>query len=184
MASAAAPSTNARRRRGLALAEGLTAASAIAGALSLVGGSIDLGATINGRLPFESPVFGGVALAMVVALPMAAGAVLSWRGGRRANLVAVGAGVALMGWIVVELAFIRSISWLHPALFLVGAAIAFAGYRGWHLTWGATPGEVAARLPGDQIMAPNGFRSTRAMTGPSRKTMVPRSRCSAVCPGQ
>lgn len=58
MATAAAPPTNPERRRGLALAEGLTAASAMAGAVGLANGSIDLGATINGRLPFESPAFG------------------------------------------------------------------------------------------------------------------------------
>jgi hypothetical protein len=163
MATSAASPTNPQRRRGLALTEGLTAASAIAGAVGLANRSIDLGATITRRLPFESPVFGGVALVVVVALPMAAGSLLSWRGGRRANPVAVGAGVALMGWIVVELAFIRSISWLHPTLFLVGAAIAFAGYRGWHLTWGAAPNEVAVHLPGD-ANTPSGFHATRAIS--------------------
>jgi len=130
MASEAASPTGARRRRGLALAEGLTAVSAVAGALGLVTGSIDLGETINRRLPFESPVFGGAALTVVVGLPMAAGAVSSWHGGRRTDVMAVSAGGALMGWIVVELAVIRSLSWLQPTLFLVGAAIAWAGFRG------------------------------------------------------
>ena len=164
MATATAQPINPQRRRGSALAEGLTAASAMAGAVGLAIGSIDLGTTINARLPFESPAFGGVALAVVVALPMAAGAVCSWSGRRRANLMAVGAGVALMGWILVELACIRSISWLHPTLFIVGVAIAFAGYRGWHLTWGATPDEIAAPLPGDAIAVPIRFCSTRALT--------------------
>ncbi len=112
------------------MAEGLTAASAAGGALGLVFGAIDLGATIDGRLPFESPVVGGVALAAAVALPMAVGAEASWRGRYRADRMAVGAGTALMGWIVVEVACIRSFSWLQPAFLLVGAGIVAAGARG------------------------------------------------------
>ena len=113
----------------LALGEGLTAVSAIAGAVGLMSGSIDLGPTINARLPFESPAFGGAALAGVVALPMAAGMALSWRGAQRTDGMAAGAGLMLMGWIVVELAVIRSFSWLHPSYFLIGGAIATAGFR-------------------------------------------------------
>lgn len=37
-------------------------------------------------------------------------------------------------------------------------------YRRWHLTWGATPGEVAAPLPGDDLVQQPQFRCTRAIT--------------------
>ena len=37
-------------------------------------------------------------------------------------------------------------------------------YRRWHLTWGATPTEVAAALPGDAFLAPAPYRSTRAIS--------------------
>jgi hypothetical protein len=37
-------------------------------------------------------------------------------------------------------------------------------YRRWHLTWGATPAEVAAPLPGDGIVQQPQFRCTRAIT--------------------
>ncbi len=61
---------------------------------------------------------------------MAAGTALSWRGSQQADNVAVGAGLVLMGWIVVEMAIIRSFSWLQPAYFLIGGAIATSGFRG------------------------------------------------------
>jgi hypothetical protein len=133
---------------------GLTAVAGLAGAIGLVTGSIDLGAVINRRLPFGSPVFGGLALIVVVVLPMATGVVLSWRGSDGANLVAIADGALLMGWIVVELAVIRSFSILQPIFGVVGAAIAFGGYRRWHLTWGATEDEVVGVMPGDDISVP------------------------------
>jgi hypothetical protein len=37
-------------------------------------------------------------------------------------------------------------------------------YRRWHLTWGATPAEVAAPLPGDELFPHAQFRATRAIT--------------------
>ena len=37
-------------------------------------------------------------------------------------------------------------------------------YRSWHLRWGATPGEVAGSLPGDDLMPRAQYRSTRAIT--------------------
>jgi hypothetical protein len=37
-------------------------------------------------------------------------------------------------------------------------------YRHWHLRWGATPAEVAAEMPGDEIVARPSFAATRAIT--------------------
>jgi hypothetical protein len=37
-------------------------------------------------------------------------------------------------------------------------------YRPWHLRWGATPDEVAADLPGDDLFPQAQFRPTRAIT--------------------
>ena len=37
-------------------------------------------------------------------------------------------------------------------------------YRSWHLGWGATPAEVAAPLPGDQMLPTAQYRTTRAIT--------------------
>ena len=37
-------------------------------------------------------------------------------------------------------------------------------YRPWHLRWGATPDEVTADLPGDEVLPGAQFRATRAIT--------------------
>jgi hypothetical protein len=36
--------------------------------------------------------------------------------------------------------------------------------RRWHLTWGATPAEVAAAMPGDRLLPRAQYRTTRAIT--------------------
>jgi hypothetical protein len=60
-----------RHRRGwLVTSESVISAGAIAGSVGLIQGSIDLGVAINNRLPFESPVFAGGALFVIVATPM------------------------------------------------------------------------------------------------------------------
>lgn len=138
----------------MASAESLVAIGAIAGSLGLIVRSIDLGATINARLPFESPPFGGGALFVIVGIPMGTAAIGAWRGWRRADLWAIGAGVLLMGWIMVEVAVIQSFSWLQPTFFVCGAAIAFSGYRRWHLSRGSTDDEVECQMPGDEIEVP------------------------------
>ena len=122
--------TGLHRRTMLAVGETVMALGAAAGSVGLVSGSLDVGDVVTSRLPFASPVAGGVALAVVVAVPMSVAAVDAWRGSRRADVTAVAAGVRLRGWIVVEVAVIRSVSWLQPACFATGAAIAATGWRG------------------------------------------------------
>jgi hypothetical protein len=106
------------------------ALAAGAGAAGLATGTLDLGETVTARLPFASAPVGGGALLAVVGVPMGVAAVDAWTGARRADATAFGAGLLLMGWILVELPVIRSFSWLQPACFAAGAAIAAAGYRG------------------------------------------------------
>ncbi len=57
----------------------LTALLAFAGAIGLVGGGTDFGETVNSRLPLDSPVLAGVALAVFVGVPMAVAAWLLYR---------------------------------------------------------------------------------------------------------
>ena len=45
-------------------------------------------------------------------------------------------------------------------------------FRGWHLRWGATPDEVNAVLPGDDLQPQAQFRCTRAITIESPPTLV------------
>jgi hypothetical protein len=117
------------RRPWLAAGEGLVDVSAIAGAVSLAVGSIDFGAVVTARLPFDSPVLAGIALAAIVGVPMAVRSIEAPRGTDRANALALTAGGLLVVWIVVEVCVIRSFSWLQPVLLAGGAAIAFSGYR-------------------------------------------------------
>ncbi|MEZ5181864.1 MAG: hypothetical protein R2702_08335 [Acidimicrobiales bacterium] len=118
-----------RRHRGLAAFAGLVSLSAWFGAAGMVAGFLDLGPEVTPRLPLRSPVLGGIALALVVAVPMAAVAVLAATGHRLAPAAAVGAGVLQVGWIVVELAFIRELSFFHPLYVLVGVAFVGLGIR-------------------------------------------------------
>ncbi|MEP6799422.1 MAG: hypothetical protein ABI890_14800 [Lapillicoccus sp.] len=57
---------------------------------------------------------------------------------------------------------------VRTALVLLAAPIAAIAYarigRPWQLTWGATPEEVAGRLPGDELVVRPTFNATRAIT--------------------
>ena len=116
------------RNRWTGVAAGLMAAAAYAGVIGLAGGSINMGATINQRLPLHSPVLGAGALLAVVALPMTAAAVAAWRGITRAPEIITLAGLALIGWIALEIAIIRTFSWLQPVCAAYGALMVALGW--------------------------------------------------------
>jgi hypothetical protein len=120
-------STEATRHPWLALGAGVVSVSALGGAVALATGSMAMGATVEDRFPFHSTVLAGVALALVVALPMAVAAYLSWTGRAHAAEVAIAAGALLVGWIAVQLVVIRTFSWLQPAMALAGALVFLAG---------------------------------------------------------
>lgn len=118
-----------RRRPWLASFTGLVAILAYAGAVGLMTGVIDFGDEINARLPFDSPVFGGVALALVVGVPMTVVAWLGTRADSRTSAAAALAGILLVGWIVVEIGFVQSYNLLQPVFAMAGVVIAHAGLR-------------------------------------------------------
>lgn len=99
---------------GTAALTGIIALSAYAGVVGLVGGGISLGEIINARLPFHSVFLAGMALLFFVAAPMTFAAVACIRDLRYASELVIGAGLLLVTWIAVELAFIKSYSWFHP----------------------------------------------------------------------
>lgn len=70
-------SRRARRRLqiGIAALTGIIALSAYAGIVGLVGGTISFDETINARLLYQSLFLAGMALLLVVAVPMTAAAV-------------------------------------------------------------------------------------------------------------
>jgi hypothetical protein len=114
-------------RRQVAAACALMCLAAVSGVVGLAGGGIDFGPVITTRLPWQSPVLAAVALGLVVAGPMGAAAVLGWRRSPRTAEAAILAGLALTGWIVVETAVIRTVSWLQPACLAYGGLVLALG---------------------------------------------------------
>ena len=60
---------------------------------------------------------------------MTIAAVAAWRGPPWADAAVVLAGLALDGWIVVEVAVIRTFSWMQPVCAGYGALLAVLGWR-------------------------------------------------------
>lgn len=116
--------------RAMAVCAALVASSAIGGSLGLATGTLEMGSGVNERLPFASPVLGGVALGLFVAVPFAGLAVAAWRGHAGTDALALLAGSVLVGWIIVEVAVIREFSPLQPSLALVGIGFVGAGIQG------------------------------------------------------
>lgn len=109
--------------RALAGVCGPMSVAAAAGAVGLATGALDLGAEVTARLPGASPLLAGAALGLVVALPMGATTVAGWRRSARTADLGVLAGTALIGWIAVEIAVIRTFSWLQPICASYGALV-------------------------------------------------------------
>jgi hypothetical protein len=112
----------------LAVAAILVAISAYGGTLGLATGALSLGETLNDRLPFHSPVIGGLALGVIVGIPFTVLAVWAWRGDPRTGTGSLVIGLVLVGWLLVELGFIRELSFFHPLYGLIGVAFVIAGW--------------------------------------------------------
>lgn len=120
--------TSSRARRvGLLGLAGLMAVAAWYGAFGMVFGFLPLPIDLVARLPFSSPMFGGIALGVIVAVPSTAAAWLAARGDSRAPEAAGFAGVVLMGWIAVEIAVVRQLSLLQLICALAGAGLIIVG---------------------------------------------------------
>ncbi len=119
-----------RRRRDreelLIAAETVLAVGAFGGAVGLILGGIDLGDAAD-HLPFGSPVLGGVALGLVCGVLPTVVAVGAWRRRSWAPLGHVVVGAALVGWVVVQVAFIGLQSWLQVSYAVFGLAITALG---------------------------------------------------------
>lgn len=119
--------TTTGRRRALSGYAALLALGAYGGALGLMVGFLDLPTELDRRLPFDSPMLGGIALALVVAVPATVLTVLAWRGDPRTDLAAVLDGILLIGWILVEVAFLGAVAFLHVLYLLVGVSLVVWG---------------------------------------------------------
>ena len=97
-------------------------------AVGLLGGGISFGATIDARLPYGSLLLAGLALLAIVALPMTVAAVAAAKDTHHSPDLVFAAGLLLVVWIGVELAFIKAYSWFHPTY--LAAAVVVLGL-GW-----------------------------------------------------
>lgn len=117
------------RRPWLAGFAAFNAFGAWAGAVGLVTGGMDFGASINERLPFDSLVLAGLALGTIVGVPLTVLAWSAWTGGPRTDDLALAVGLMLIGWIVVQVAVIRAFSLFQPTYLAVGASFVAASHR-------------------------------------------------------
>ncbi len=111
----------------IAVMAGLNAVAAAGGALGLAFGFLGLDAVTVSRLPWGSTVLAGIALALVVAVPNAVLAVVAARRGIVTGPLSIGVGALLVAWILVELTFIRELSFFHPVYILVGVLLVWLG---------------------------------------------------------
>jgi hypothetical protein len=174
-------------RAALAAYAGFIALSAFFGSVGMISGLLHVVAPLAARLPFHSPVFAGIALALVVGLPASFVAVLAWRRHPRTPDAAELSGLLLVGWIATELAIARQFSVLQVVYAAAGAGLITLGnaailrqvadvviavplfvtaplWRKWHLSWGATRAEASAAMPGDELVPVSHFTATRAVT--------------------
>lgn len=102
--------------------EAFLSVSAFGGAAGMITGSMSLGEYAD-RLPFASPVLGGIALALVNGLFPAVVVAMTLRRHPWASLGHLAVGSSLMGWIVVQVAFIGLNSFIQPVMFGLGTVI-------------------------------------------------------------
>ncbi len=107
---------------------GLIALSAYAGAVGLLGGGISFGDTVDARLPFDSLLLAGLALLAIVAVPMTVAAIAAAKDTPHCPDLVFAAGLLLVVWIGVELAFIKAYSWFHPTYLAVAVVVLGLGW--------------------------------------------------------
>ncbi|GAA3044182.1 hypothetical protein [Actinokineospora globicatena] len=123
------------RRRGttrmtvLAAMAGVMALVAFGGALGLLLGAIDFGEVVDQRLPLGSKPLAGVALAVVVGVPMVVAAVSVRRGSALSRLIAPAAALALYGWVVIEVAVTRDAQWRQLVCAVYAAVLLWLALR-------------------------------------------------------
>ena len=100
------------------------------GAIALAIGVMSFGERIDARLPFDSPLLAGFALAVAVALPFSLLTWMAWRGHPRADFATSVAGAVLIGWIILQVLVIRAYSPFQPLMFLIGVGLVLASPSG------------------------------------------------------
>src|SRR5688572_28719185 len=132
-------------RRCLLFLAVLNTVTALGGAWGLVSGVLDLG-PVTSRLPWDSTVVAGIALGLLVALPNAVLIGVALRRGRTTGLVGIAVGTALVAWILVEMTFIRELSFFHPLYGAIGLLMVWAGFRVVRVDLGVPAASLAKEL--------------------------------------
>ena len=109
---------------------------AVAGGAALVaspdGSGMGFSTSILAGSPFPDFLVPGLILGGLFGVGSLATAFAGWRQARWAPFVAFGLGSGQMIWIVVQVAIIRELSFLHPTMFGIGLVIAAAAVAwGW-----------------------------------------------------
>jgi hypothetical protein len=126
------PAGTTRPRYGVACYAAFVSVSAYFGAVGLISELLPIDAAMSTNLPFHSPVFAGLALAVVVGLPTSTLAWLAVRAHPGTETAATMAGVLLVGWIAVEILIVREFSGLQVLYAAAGIGlIAEGGRSGW-----------------------------------------------------
>lgn len=112
------------RRTVMGIVSGITAAAAWYGSGYLAFGSADTGmGAAPSILPGGDWVFGGIALALIVAVPMTATTVLLALGRDIGVDAAVGSAALLIIWLAVQMLILGLANWLQPAYLAVGVLV-------------------------------------------------------------
>ena len=101
----------------------VTGVGAVGGAVYLIAGGAGMDPALLSSTPFTGWAWPGVALAIVVAIPMLVAAGAEWLRTRWASRASLASGVSLLVWITIQVALIGFQTSLQPALFLVGLAV-------------------------------------------------------------
>jgi hypothetical protein len=110
-----------RVRTALVVVELFAAVSAIAGALGLVVGYMNIPLSVLQGSPFADFTVPALLLGIVVGGSALVAAAIGLFGPRRIETLATAAaGCIMVGWITIEVAMIGLGSWLQPAYFVVG----------------------------------------------------------------
>ncbi|MFC1483902.1 hypothetical protein ACFL6Q_02495 [Candidatus Neomarinimicrobiota bacterium] len=122
-----------RPRRSLGILQLFIALGAIGGGYGLItapdGSNLGMPLTMLETTPFHDFLIPGWLLLAVVGLGSLAAGILTLRRQRLYPELAVVMGCILMGWIIIQVALIRGIHWLHPTYFILGALEAWLGWQ-------------------------------------------------------
>jgi len=124
------------------------AVSAIAGAVGLVVGYMNIPRSVLTGTPFPDFTIPALLLGLVVGGSALAAAVTALFGPRPIDAVATaGAGSIMVGWITIEIALIGLGSWLQPTYFVVGLVmIGLAGLLQW-ARWDRSSASAPPQVP-------------------------------------